>query len=74
MGPSSQVILSASRPFIAAQVLRATTATPPSGWNSEGIAGGSIGTTLSTPGTFTVSALSTLRTLPPNTGGRATTA
>ena len=60
--------------FIAAQVFRAITATPPSGWNSDGIAGGSMGTTLSTPGTFMASALSTLAALPPNTGGRATTA
>ncbi len=35
------MIFRASRPLIAAQVLRATTAIPPSGWNSEG--GGAAG-------------------------------
>ena len=33
LGPSSQTIFSASRPLMAAPVLRAITATPPSGWN-----------------------------------------
>ena len=38
-------------PLIAAQVLEATTATPPSGWNSEGSGEPAISTTLTTPGT-----------------------
>ena len=59
---------------MAAKVFSAITAMPPSGRNSGGVGGGSIGTTLTTPGTFMVSAASKLLTLPPKTGGRATTA
>ena len=60
---------------MAAQVFSAMTATPPSGWNTVGGGGASISTiTLSTPGTFIVLAASKLLTLPPKTGGRATTA
>ena len=73
-GPSSQTILSASRPFSAAQVFAAITATPPSGLNFAGAGVPSIFTTFSTPGTFIASAASYDATLPPTTGGRATTA
>jgi hypothetical protein len=52
----------------------ATTATPPTGSKLEGIGLGSIGTILTTPLTFIASAPSKLATLPPSTGGRATTA
>jgi hypothetical protein len=48
------VILSASRPLSAAQVLLAITATPPSGANDTGGGVPSIFTTLTTPGTFIV--------------------
>ena len=59
---------------MAAQVLRAMTATPPTGlkWAGSGLS--SICTTFCTPGTLSASAASKLATLPPNTGGRATTA
>ena len=73
-GPSSQTILRASRPFKAAQVFFATTATPPSGLNFAGAGVPSSFTTFSTPGTFNASAASNDTTLPPTTGGRATTA
>ena len=73
-GPSSQVTFSASRPFRAAQVLSAMTATPPSGANLAGIGVGSIFTTLITPGTFMAAASSNDVALPSTTGGRATTA
>jgi hypothetical protein len=46
------VILSASRPFIAAQVLLAMTATPASGAKAAGGGVMSIFTTLTTPGIF----------------------
>ena len=59
---------------MAAQVLRASTATPPRGWKYAGGGLGSIWTTFTTPGTLSASASSTLATLPPSTGGRATTA
>jgi hypothetical protein len=59
---------------MAAQVLRATTATPPSGLNSAGPALPSMATTRTTPGTFMAGAASKRATLPPYTGGRATTA
>lgn len=65
---------SAARPCIAAQVLLATTATPPSGWKAGAPAMAGISTTFSTPGTASALALSTRRSLPPTTGGRATTA
>ena len=55
-GPSSQTILSASRPLIAAQVFFAITATPPSGLNFAGAGVASSFTTFSTPGTFIASA------------------
>jgi len=50
---------------MAAQVLRATTATPPSGLNWAGAGLASISTTLSTPGTLSASVESTLTTFPP---------
>ena len=59
---------------MAAQVLLATTATPPTGLNWAGAGLASISTTLRTPGTLSASAASKLTTLPPYTGGRATTA
>ena len=59
---------------MAAKVFSAITATPPSGWKTTGGVGGSMATTLSTPGTFIALAASKLLTLPPKTGGRATTA
>ena len=59
---------------MAAQVLVATTATPPSGWNTAGSGVPSMATVLSTPGTLSVSASSNDFTLLPSTGGRATTA
>jgi len=68
------VIFNAWRPCIAAQVLRASTATPPRGLKCAGGGLGSIWTTFITPGTLSASASSTLATLPPRTGGRATTA
>ena len=73
-GPSSQVILSASRPLSAAQVLLAITATPPSGANAAGGGVPSIFTTLTTPGTFIAALSSYDATLPRTTGGRAMTA
>ena len=73
-GPSSQVILSASRPLIAAQVFLAMTATPPSGSNLSGAGVASSVTIFSTPGTFMAALESTDATLPPTTGGRAITA
>ena len=74
LGPSSQVILSASRPFIAAQVFLAMTATPPSGANLAGAGVGASCTIFSTPGTFMAALESSEATLPPTTGGLATTA
>jgi hypothetical protein len=60
---------------MAAQVLRATTATPPSGWKAGAPWNAGISTTFSTPGTCSALLAATeLRTLPPTTGGRATTA
>ena len=50
---------------MAAQVLFATTATPPTGLNWAGAGLCSISTTFRTPGTLSVSAESTLTTLPP---------
>ena len=70
-GPSSQVILSASRPLSAAQVFLAMTATPPSGANFAGAGVPSSFTTFSTPGTFMAALASSDATLPPTTGGRA---
>jgi hypothetical protein len=59
---------------MAAHVLRATTATPPTGlnWAGDGLA--SISTTRTTPGTLSAAVGSKLTILPPYTGGRATTA
>ena len=68
------MIFSASRPCIAAQVLRATTATPPRGENFAGGGVPSSRTILTTPGTFSAALSSTEATVPPSTGGRATTA
>ncbi len=73
-GPSFQLILSASRPRIAAQVLLAMTATPPNGWNATGAGELLISTTFTTPGTFSASPASNDATVPPSTCGRATTA
>ena len=73
-GPSSQVILSASRPLSAAQVFFAITATPPSGSNLAGAGVPASFTIFSTPGTFMASVESNDTTLPPTTGGRAMTA
>ena len=73
-GPSSQVIFSASRPLIAEPVLRAITATPPSGWNFDGHGQPCTSITFSTPGTFSASVASNETSLPPTTGGRAITA
>jgi hypothetical protein len=66
--------LSALRPWIAAQVSLPTTTTPPTGMNSDGGGVPAMAKTLTTPGTFIASAASKLLTLPPSTGGRATTA
>ena len=52
LAPSSQVSFSASRPLIAAPVLRAITATPPSGWNFDGHGQPLTSITFSTPETF----------------------
>ncbi len=60
---SSQVTVSASRPFMAAQVSRAITATPVGTW-----------TTSSTPATFRAAAASKPFTVAPKRGARATTA
>ncbi|MNT72785.1 hypothetical protein D3C72_2114190 [compost metagenome] len=59
---------------MAAQVLRAMTATPPSGLNMAGGGLPASSTMRSTPGTFRAAVLSTLFNLPPKTGGRAMTA
>ncbi len=53
------------RTVSAAQVFLATTATPPSGMNSEGISPPSIRTVLTTPGTSSVAESSTETTRPP---------
>jgi hypothetical protein len=66
--------LSASRPFSAAQVLSATTVTPPSGMNLAGMAVPAMGTTFTTPGTAMAADSSHFTALPPSTAGRATTA
>src|SRR5579885_3519320 len=68
-GPSSQVTDSASRPFIAAQVESATTATPDI--ISVGLSRPSIFITLRTPGTARALLESTLATLPLKTGHRS---
>ena len=68
------MILSASRPLIAAQVFFAITATPPSGKKRAGIGVSGMRTMRSTPGTLSAALSSTLTTLPPQTGGRAITA
>ena len=65
MAPSFHLMFSASRPFIAAHVFCAITATPASGWNAEGIGVSLISTTLTTPGTFMAAAASKEATLPP---------
>ncbi len=67
--PSFHSIFSARRPFSAAQVLSATTATPPSDWNISGGLGGSSVITSRTPRTLRASASLTLFTDPPTTGG-----
>lgn len=74
LSPWSQVIASAARPFIAAQVFSATTAMPPHGWNSHGGFGTGISTICVTPGTARARAASYLATFPPTAGGRAITA
>ena len=60
--------------MIAAPVLRAMTATPPSGWNFEGQGQPCTSITFSTPGTFIASFASNETSLPPTTGGLAMTA
>ncbi len=60
--------------MIAAPVLRAMTATPPSGWNLEGHGQPCTSITFSTPETFMASVASNETSLPPVTGGRAITA
>src|SRR5690606_41294326 len=72
LGPSSHSTLSASRPLSAAPVLRATTATPPSGWNFDGHGQPLTSRTCSTPGTFRASAESNDFTLPPVTDRKNT--
>ena len=69
LAPSFHSTLSARRPFSAAQVLSAITATPPSDWNISGGFGGSSVMTSRTPRTLRVSASPTLFTEPPTTGG-----
>ena len=59
---------------MAAPVLRAITATPPSGWNFDGHGQPFTSMTFSTPETFIASVASNDTTLPPVTGGRAMTA
>ena len=59
---------------MAAPVLRAITATPPSGWNLDGHGHPLTSITFSTPETFIASVESNDTTLPPVTGGRAITA
>ena len=59
---------------MAAQVLVAMTAMPPSGWNFTGATAGSMAMIRTTPGTLTVSDPSKDATCPPKTGHRATTA
>ena len=73
-GPGFQSILSASRPWIAAQVELAITATPPSGLNFEPSPVVGMTSTRSTPGTLRAAALLTFLIVPPTTGGRAITA
>ena len=59
---------------MAQPVLRATTATPPTGMNLDGQGKPWTSTTFSTPGTFSASVASNETSLPPTTGGRAITA
>ena len=73
-GPSSQTTFSFARPLIAEPVLRATTATPPTGMNFDGHGQPWTSTTFSTPGTFNASLGSNETSFPPTTGGRAITA
>jgi hypothetical protein len=65
---------SASRPWMAAQVFVATTATPPSGLNFEPSGAPGICTTACTPGIALAAASSTDLTVPSTTAGRATAA
>jgi hypothetical protein len=67
-------MVSALRPSKAAQVLLATTAMPPSGANLAGGAEPFSSTMRSTPFTCCAFVASKDLTLPPTTGGRATTA
>ena len=50
LSPGVQVTSSAARPRIAAHVVSASTATPPSGWNPYGRVGAGSSTTRFTPG------------------------
>src|SRR5258705_12350249 len=59
---------------MAAPVLRAITATPPSGWNLDGHGQPCTSITFSTPETFIAAAPSNDTSLPPVTGGCAITA
>src|SRR6202790_520090 len=72
LGPSSQVISSTLRPWMAAQELSARTAMPPA-LNAPGPTG-SMETTSRTPGTALVLVALNLATVPPKTGHRAITA
>src|SRR5207248_1204260 len=56
---------------MAAPVLRAITATPPSGWNLDGQGQPCTSMTFSTPGIFIAASPSNDTSLPPVTGGRA---
>jgi hypothetical protein len=62
------------RPWIAAHVWSATTATPPSGLKPNGGVESGSRTTLRTPGTASAFESSTRFGRPPTTGGRSTTA
>ncbi len=73
LGPWSHSTPRASRPLVAAHVLRATTATPPGAKAPSGPVGG-ISTTCLTPGTAFAFAMSNFAGLPPKVGQRAMTA
>jgi hypothetical protein len=67
--PSFHSIFNCLRPFIAAHVLLAITATPPSGWNRCGGLKVSSATVCCTPFTESAALSSTLFAVPPSTGG-----
>jgi hypothetical protein len=74
LGPSSQTIFSALRPWIAAHVLRPMHRDAAERIELRRPGVGSMRTTRSTPGTLSAAESSTLTTVPPHTCGRATTA